>query len=255
MKFSSGKRVGQSGQELATAVSFSLFLHVTVFLAVFLLFTVTPRSFVPPFYSVKLVGLPLESSVPSPVQGGAPHAPEKHPAKQAPAHHQKAKKAAEKRQHPATAKTGLPELNHSKAKAAKNEPVKPVEQTAGQQSATPAPSGEAPAAAGAAAEGVAVATAQSDFKFGWYLERIRDKIGQHWNPPPDARDAKVRVVFSINRSGWLGDVNLMAEQSNGTFGFKQAAVRAVRASNPFPPLPEEFSRQTLEFTVDLMPVD
>ncbi len=254
MKFSSGQRVGQSGQELATAVSFSLFLHVVVFLAGFLLFTVTPRIFVPPFYSVKLVGLPSESAAPDQApQSAAPKAPEKHAAKQAPAHHQKAKKAADMRR-PA-AKPGLSELNAVKPKPAKSETAKPAEASIGRQSQAGTASSEAPAAAGAGTQGVAVATAQSDFKFGWYLERIRDKIGQNWNPPRDAVDAKARVVFSINRSGWVGDVNLMTEQSNGTFGFKQAAVRAVRASNPFPPLPEEFSKQTLEFTVDLIAVD
>ena len=60
------------------------------------------------------------------------------------------------------------------------------------------------------------------------------------------------MIFSINRSGWVGEVNLDSEHSTGTFGFKQAAIRAIRAANPFPRLPEEFSKQTLEFSVDLM---
>ena len=34
--------------------------------------------------------------------------------------------------------------------------------------------------------------------------------------------------------------------------FQQAAVRAIRSSNPFPPLPDEFAKQSLEFSVDLM---
>jgi outer membrane biosynthesis protein TonB len=47
-------------------------------------------------------------------------------------------------------------------------------------------------------------------------------------------------------------VNLDTKNSSGTFGFQQAAVRAIRSSNPFPPLPEEFAKQSLEFSVDLM---
>ena len=61
MKFSSGKRIGQSEQQLTTAVLFSFFLHVILFLtALFLHFTVMPRITVPPFYAVKLVGLPSD---------------------------------------------------------------------------------------------------------------------------------------------------------------------------------------------------
>ena len=85
--------------------------------------------------------------------------------------------------------------------------------------------------------------------------RVRDKIGQNWNPPPDARDARVRVVFSVNRSGWVGEVKLVEKESSGTFQFQRAAVRAIHASNPLPPLPEEFPQQTLEFSVDLMAVE
>jgi TonB family protein len=99
---------------------------------------------------------------------------------------------------------------------------------------------------------VAVTASQQDFKFGWYLALVREKIAQNWRPPPDTKDAKAKVLFTVNRSGWVDDVNLDADHSSGTFGFKQAAIRAIRSSNPFPPLPEEFSKLSVEFSVDLM---
>jgi len=241
MKLASGKRVGQSGHELTEAVFFSFILHGIVLLAaVFLFLNVTPRTYVPPFYQVKLVGLPPETAAPSQVQPAPPQEAAKPAAK--------AKKAPAKA-HKATAKKGaLPELTPSKQKTAKEE-VKPAEASQEPTSAK-APSSET-ASSGAKTESVAVST-QQDFKFGWYLAAVRDKIGQNWRPPPDARDAKARVIFSINRSGWVGEVRLDNENSIGTFGFKQAAVRAIRSSNPFPPLPEDFSKQALEFSVDLM---
>ena len=99
-----------------------------------------------------------------------------------------------------------------------------------------------------------MAAQQSDFKFGYYLERVRSKIGQNWNPPPDAPEARVRVIFSVNRSGWIGEVRLDEKESTATFQFRQAAIRAIHASNPFPQLPEEFSKQKLDFSVDLTAV-
>jgi outer membrane biosynthesis protein TonB len=178
-----------------------------------------------------------------------PPAQEKQTAKPAPEPKLKGKQAEK----PLTAakKDALPDLAAPKPKSAI-----PEQETPSEQSQTP-PTGRSAgetAAPGVKTDGVAVATSQQDFKFGWYLDRVRAKIGQHWSPPPDAADAKARVIFSVNRSGWVGDVNLVADQSIATFTFKQAAIRAIRASNPFPPLPEEFSRQTLEFTVDLMAV-
>ena len=65
MKFSSGKRIGQSGQQLTTAVLFSFFLHAILFVSIlFLHFAVWPRIYIPPFYAVKLVDLPADTSVP-----------------------------------------------------------------------------------------------------------------------------------------------------------------------------------------------
>jgi protein TonB len=228
MKLYSGKRIGQSASELRRAIVFSFFLHVIVALAaVFLYIAAVPKLYMPPFYQVKLVGLPADLSQPPLKEEPAPEKPKAA---------EKAKKAAPKAKRTAPKKGALPELSRQKP-ASEEEKRK----EAGEQQK-----------AGSKTESVAVTTPQQEFKFGWYLALVRDKIGQNWRPPPDARDAKARVIFVVNRSGWVGDVNLDAEHSSGTFGFQQAAIRAIRSSNPFPPLPEEFSKQSLDFSVDLM---
>ncbi len=113
---------------------------------------------------------------------------------------------------------------------------------------------EAPAATAKKSEGVDVTPSQ-DFKYSWYIDTVAEKIKQNWNPPPDGKDAKARVIFKINRSGWVMTVRLDDEHSYGSFTFKQAAYRAISASNPFPSLPDEFFQPSLEFTVDLIPED
>jgi TonB family protein len=248
MRLLSGKRIGQSRPELAYAVLFSFFLHVIVlFTALFVYTSATPKTYVPPAYQVRLVGQPQDiSQAPSggPAGGVTPPVP-KHEEKPAPKKSTIPQRVAKT----APAKGAMPELAQPKQRPIQEEEAKP-EEIVKEQPAGPV---RGPAVSGGgAASGVSVATAQPDFKFQYYISIVRDRIGQHWRPPPDVKDAKARVIFKINRSGWVVEVNLDAAHSNGTFGFQQAAVRAIRSSHPFPPLPEEFAKQSLEFSVDLM---
>ncbi|HXY53440.1 MAG TPA: TonB C-terminal domain-containing protein [Nitrospirota bacterium] len=248
MRLLSGKRIGQSRPELAYAVLFSFFLHgIILFTALFLYTSATPKTYVPPAYQVKLVGQPAEiPREPSERPAGSVTPPlPKHEEKAAPKKSTIPQRVAKT----APAKGAMPELAQPKHRPINEEVAKP-EETAKEQHAGPV--GGPSVSGGGAASGVSVATAQPDFKFQYYIDRVRDKIGQNWRPPPDAKDAKARVIFTINRSGWIGEVNLDTGHSSGTFGFKQAAVRAIQSSNPFPPLPDDFAKQSLEFSVDLM---
>lgn len=241
MKLLSGKRIGQSGYELALAVFFSFFLHAAIIAAaLFLYMAASPKVYVPPLYNVKLVGLPAETTPPT-VQQTAPLPPPT-PKEERKAEPKKAKKAASKTARTTAKKAAMPEFSQQKQKKKlKPEETKPSEAAEGQlQKST------------AKTENVAVTTPQEEFKYSWYLTQVRDKIGQNWRPPPDAKDAKARVIFAINRSGWVLNVNIDADHSNGATMFMQAAIRAIQSSNPFPPLPEEFGKQSLEFSVDLM---
>jgi outer membrane biosynthesis protein TonB len=253
MRLPSGKRLGQSGYELALAVFFTFFIHAAVVAAALFLSVMTiPKKVIPPVYQVKLVGLPQDMApapLPTTPVMPAPAPPPPEPKKKSAPSSPKAGKKAAKPALAAPNKNALPELSTKPKPATEQAP--PAEPTDVQ---TPAKASDekAPPSSGSGTENVAVTTPQQDFKFPYYLVSVRNKIGQNWRPPPDAKDAKARVIFTINRSGWVGDVNLDAEYTKGTFGFQQAAIRAIRASNPFPRLPDEFSKQTLQFTVDLM---
>ncbi len=71
MKLSSGKRIGQSGGELATAALLSLFLHATLFAGALFYLRGVPLKHVPLFYEVQLVGLPADTSVTPPTAPSA----------------------------------------------------------------------------------------------------------------------------------------------------------------------------------------
>jgi len=99
-------------------------------------------------------------------------------------------------------------------------------------------------------DSVAVASTTQEFQFPPYLLIVRDKVERNWNPPPGAKGAKVKVAFRVLRSGRVGEAKL--QESSGNFYFDQAAMRAILASSPFPPLPEGFFKEFETFSVDLM---
>ncbi len=237
MRMHAGKKIGQSGNELVLAVFFSFFLHAAVIaLALFLYMAVTPKIKIPLFYQVKLVSLPPGPQTP-PAEEAA------QPAQKAESKPEPAKKAAPKPAKPAPAKTALPEFAPQKSKKEKPEKAPEEEETV---PSAPA----APAKTGGKSEGVAVSAGTEDFKFPPYLAIVRDKIERHWNPPPGTiAGAKAKIQFTVLRSGRVGDVRL--QDSSGNFYFDQAAVRAVLLSSPFPPMPEEFYKDSALFSVDM----
>ncbi len=248
MRLPSGKRLGQSEYELARAVFISFFLHAAVvFVALFLYFLVLPKTFIPPSYQVKLVGPPQELT-PTPAAGPAPSLPKKEtmpdPVKPSP----KLKKAPAELKKAAPKKGDLPELARQKPKPTQQE--KP-ETAPTQPSTAPSVTAAGATKAGGKAEGVGeVSSTSQQFKFPPYLAIIRNIIEQNWNPPPGVRNMRVKVLFSILRSGRVGDSKL--EQSSGNTYFDLAAMRAILSSSPFPPLPEEFYQGSVMFSVDLM---
>ncbi len=240
MRLHFSKKIGQSGYELMLAVFFSFFIHAAVVaFALFLYMAVTPKVKVPPFYQVKLVGLPAEPQA-APVQETAPPARKE----EAPPAQPKAKRAEPKPAKAAPTKGAMPEFTRQKPK-----PEKP-EMARTEQAAAPSAPVAPPARPGGKAEGVAVSAGPEDFKFPYYLENIRNQIERNWNPPPVAKGTKAKVEFTILRSGRVfGDARL--QESSGNTIFDLAAVRAILSSSPFPPMPEDFYRDRAVFTVDL----
>jgi len=86
-----------------------------------------------------------------------------------------------------------------------------------------------------------------------YLIRILSTVRRNWMAviPESARlgrRGKVQIQFAIDRGGSVP--KLVIAWPSGTEALDRAAVAGVSASNPFPPLPEEFKGQQirLQFT-------
>jgi TonB family protein len=86
-----------------------------------------------------------------------------------------------------------------------------------------------------------------EFPFVYYLNIMRNKISSNWVPPRTQASGKesitTRIHFVVQRGGQV--TRVVVEETSGVPFFDQSALRAVYASDPLPPLPEEFSDSEL----------
>lgn len=79
---------------------------------------------------------------------------------------------------------------------------------------------------------------QADFKYPVYLERMVQIISLNWFKPAQAVQTNPIVHFQIERDGTITDPRIVT--SSGLPFVDRAALRAVLASSPLPPLPAEY---------------
>src|SRR6185369_10016554 len=84
---------------------------------------------------------------------------------------------------------------------------------------------------------------QPDFNYSYYVERMLVTIGLNWFKPAESVPISPMIRFRIERDGTISDPQL--ERSSGLPFVDRAALRAVMASSPLPPLPQEFSGKYL----------
>lgn len=136
-----------------------------------------------------------------------------------------------------------------------DEPVVPPSDSAmaaPDSDATPAPT-KAPAPAGGegGSSGLSLGSGASggdsgipsDFQFTYYIERMLALIESRWYKPQAPPGSRARVRFTILTSGKVEAIQL--EETSGLPAFDRAALRALYAANPLPPLPPAYRRPSL----------
>ena len=89
-----------------------------------------------------------------------------------------------------------------------------------------------------------VGAAGPNFPFPWYMKAVSSKVDKEWQPPQGSQPGITCVVgFTIHREGRVSG-EVIEKRSSDSF-FDQLALRAVRNSNPLPPLPSGFPDETL----------
>ncbi len=84
---------------------------------------------------------------------------------------------------------------------------------------------------------------QPDFNYSYYVERMLVTIGMNWFKPAESVPISPMIRFRIERDGTISDPQV--ERSSGLPFVDRAALRAVVASSPLPPLPQEFGGRYL----------
>ncbi len=105
------------------------------------------------------------------------------------------------------------------------------------------PNGTAGATGTALSFGADVAGFDTDFPFSYYVQQLVSLIGANWFRPDSPDGSVCTVSFRIQRSGQVTDVTV--ESSSGVSYYDRAAVRAVYAANPLPPLPTDYRNEQL----------
>jgi periplasmic protein TonB len=80
---------------------------------------------------------------------------------------------------------------------------------------------------------------QADFKYPIYIDRMVAIMSMNWFKPAQVVQTNPVVHFQIQRDGTITEVVLVT--SSGLPFVDRAAMRAVYASSPLPPLPAEYA--------------
>ncbi len=83
-----------------------------------------------------------------------------------------------------------------------------------------------------------------------YIKDIELSIKTNWTPPVGSNLKKASVKFTINKEGEL--ISNVIYTTSGMPEFDKSALDAIEMSKPYPPLPNEMNRETLDiiFTFD-----
>ena len=85
-----------------------------------------------------------------------------------------------------------------------------------------------------------------DFAGGdYYIDIMRARISEYWKNPIRGATAIIRatIFYKIMKDGKIKDAKI--EKSSGFELFDQAALRSVLSTNPLPPLPGEYTGESL----------
>ena len=86
----------------------------------------------------------------------------------------------------------------------------------------------------------------SEYRFLIYNRRLKEKIESVWKYPPEEASQGIYgdlvLRFTIRKNGRLGNIELV--RTSGHKRLDDAAIQALRAGEPYWPLPDEWGMQT-----------
>jgi periplasmic protein TonB len=97
-----------------------------------------------------------------------------------------------------------------------------------------------------------IATVEAtDFPYAWYLNLLRTKITEAWDPPAGrlmaGRANQVIIKFFLARDGTASELEI--DVVSGAPGLESSARRALQRAQPFPPLPQGYPEDSVVIAV------
>ncbi len=138
--------------------------------------------------------------------------------------------------------TAPPAVEAPVTQASENAMAAPDQRSTPRPTPVPAPAGGAGLSVGGSNDQT-IPGIPSDFHFTYYVQRMLVLIEARWYKPVAPSGTRALVRFTISRDGRLSRIEL--ESSSGNSSFDRAALRALYATNPLPPLPPAYSKPSL----------
>lgn len=142
----------------------------------------------------------------------------------------------------------LPAYTDPKGRAKTSTAAKETPGPAPEASGSPAGSGTGSASDAGVGTGVGgLKFDQPGFNYPYYYERVKIAIETNWFKPATSIPTSPVVHFVIQKDGTITDATLVT--SSGLPYVDRAALRAVQAASPLPPLPSDFSASQIGLSV------
>lgn len=90
-----------------------------------------------------------------------------------------------------------------------------------------------------------------NFPFKWYLDIVQHKVKTNWQEPGKApglaNTITTTVSFTINKTG--GVSNIKIHKPSSFPALDNSALKGVQNAKPFPPLPENYKKDSLDIII------
>lgn len=93
--------------------------------------------------------------------------------------------------------------------------------------------------------GVSIGLGTGEHAGHWYARGVERRISENWTKPAPGVQVEMIYSFYIGRNGSISGIK--KEKSSGNPQMDLTAVRAINASNPLTPPPEEFRGRSIKF--------
>jgi hypothetical protein len=93
--------------------------------------------------------------------------------------------------------------------------------------------------------GVSIGSGSGGFGDSWYARTVEGRISSNWDRPPEGVHVEMVFSFYIAADGTI--YGLKKEKTSGNLQMDWMAQRAILASNPLTPPPQEFRGRPIQF--------